>query len=343
MNLYKIVTILLLGNHFVFGFFFHQNELKENSKKLTSSGKGILAIDESFETIGKRFETISIENSYSNRKSYRKLLLHCPDLNKYISGLILSEETFLDNYANPVQDIFYGVKVDCGLVPLNNDEKISTGLETLNERCKEYYEKGAKFVKWRVVYSIKNEQYPTKQLIEENSQTLTVFAFISQKNGLVPLIEPEILMDGDHSLEDCCQVQKNVLKSLYKKLEEHSVYLPGTILKTSMTLPGLEYKNKYTSEQIAEKTIETLKDSVPSSVPGIMFLSGGLSEEKSTEYLNSISNFDKKIPWKLSFSFGRALQNSCLKKWQGKEKNRRVAQHKLLERVKKNSQALGDT
>ena len=342
MNFYKILTVLLLGNHFVLGFVFHQNELKENSEKLTSSGKGILAIDESFETIGKRFETISIENSYSNRKSYRKLLLTCPDLDKYISGLILSEETFLDNYTNPLKNIFYGVKVDYGLIPFNNVEKISTGLESLNKRCKEYYEKGAKFVKWRVVYSIKNKEYPTKKLIEENSQTLTEYAFISQKNGLVPLIEPEILMDGDHSLEECCQIQKNVLKSLYKKLEEHSVYLPGTLLKTSMTLPGLEYKSKYTSEEIAKKTIETFKDSVPPSVPGIMFLSGGLSEEKSTEYLNAICNFDKKIPWKLSFSFGRALQNSCLKKWSGKEKNNKIAQQTLLERVKKNSQALGN-
>lgn len=323
----------------IFCYLLPKTILDNNIKHLMSNQKGILAMDESVNTIAKRFESISIENNISNRQNYRELLLSTPDIDDYISGIILSEETFLDHYNNPIQNIAFGVKVDCGLIPFENSyiEKISTGLDTLNQKCIEYKEKGATFVKWRCVYSAK-DNYPTQNLVNMNSKILAQYARISQENGLVPIIEPEILMDGNHSITKSSIVQKKVIESLYKELDKKNVYIEGTILKTSITVPGNEHTRKISAKKIAQITIQTLTKSVPYNVPVIMFLSGGLSETKSTEYLKEICKYE--TPWKISFSFGRALQNSCLKTWNGQEKNKKKAQNILSQKITQNANVL---
>lgn len=323
----------------IFCYLLPKTILDHNIKHLMSNEKGILAMDESTNTIAKRFESISIENNLSNRQNYRNLLLSTPNLDNYISGIILSEETFLDHYKNPIPNIAFGVKVDCGLIPFENSyiEQISIGLDTLEQKCIDYKQKGATFVKWRCVYSAK-DNYPTQSLISMNSKTLAQYAKISQENGLVPIIEPEILMDGNHSITKSSIIQKKILECLYKELDKKNVYIEGTILKTSITVPGSEHTRKISANKIAEITIQTLTKSVPYNVPVIMFLSGGLSETKSTEYLKEICKYE--TPWKISFSFGRALQNSCLKTWNGQKKNKKKAQNILLQKITQNSNVL---
>lgn len=325
--------------HPIFCYLLPKTILDNNIKHFMSNQKGILAMDESINTIAKRFESISIENNISNRQNYRELLLSTPNIDDYISGVILSEETFLDHYKNPIQNIAFGVKVDCGLIPFQNSyiEKISTGLDTLSQKCIDYKQKGATFVKWRCVYSAK-DNYPTQSLIAMNSKILAQYARISQENGLVPIIEPEILMDGNHSISKSSIVQKKILESLYEELDKKNIYLEGTILKTSITVPGNKYKRAISADKIAEITIQTLKTAVPYNVPIIMFLSGGLSETKSTEYLKEICKYE--TPWKISFSFGRALQNSCLKTWNGQEENKKDAQNILLQKIIQNTNVL---
>ena len=323
----------------IFCYLLPKTILDYNIKHLICNEKGILAMDESTNTIAKRFESISIENNLSNRQNYRNLLLSTPNLDNYISGIILSEETFLDHYKNPIPNIAFGVKVDCGLIPFENSytEQISIGLDTLEQKCIDYKQKGATFVKWRCVYSAK-DNYPTQSLISMNSKTLAQYAKISQENGLVPIIEPEILMDGNHSITKSSNIQKKILECLYKELDKKNVYIEGTILKTSITVPGSEHTRKISANKIAEITIKTLTKSVPYNVPVIMFLSGGLSETKSTEYLKEICKYE--TPWKISFSFGRALQNSCLKTWNGQKKNKKKAQNILLQKITQNSNVL---
>jgi len=323
----------------IFCYLLPKTILDHNIKHLICNEKGILAMDESTNTIAKRFESISIENNLSNRQNYRNLLLSTPNLDNYISGIILSEETFLDHYKNPIPNIAFGVKVDCGLIPFENSytEQISIGLDTLEQKCIDYKQKGATFVKWRCVYSAK-DNYPTQSLISMNSKTLAQYAKISQENGLVPIIEPEILMDGNHSITKSSNIQKKILECLYKELDKKNVYIEGTILKTSITVPGSEHTRKISANKIAEITIKTLTKSVPYNVPVIMFLSGGLSETKSTEYLKEICKYE--TPWKISFSFGRALQNSCLKTWNGQKKNKKKAQNILLQKITQNSNVL---
>lgn len=323
----------------IFCYLLPKTILDHNIKHLICNEKGILAMDESTNTIAKRFESISIENNLSNRQNYRNLLLSTPNIDNYISGIILSEETFLDHYKNPIPNIAFGVKVDCGLIPFENSytEQISIGLDTLEQKCIDYKQKGATFVKWRCVYSAK-DNYPTQSLISMNSKTLAQYAKISQENGLVPIIEPEILMDGNHSITKSSNIQKKILECLYKELDKKNVYIEGTILKTSITVPGSEHTRKISANKIAEITIKTLTKSVPYNVPVIMFLSGGLSETKSTEYLKEICKYE--TPWKISFSFGRALQNSCLKTWNGRKKNKKKAQNILLQKITQNSNVL---
>lgn len=323
----------------IFCYLLPKTTLDHNIKYLMSDQKGILAMDESTNTIAKRFESISIENNLSNRQHYRDLLLSTPHIDNYISGVILSEETFLDHYKNPIPNIAFGVKVDCGLIPFENSytEQISIGLDTLEQKCINYKQKGATFVKWRCVYSAK-DNYPTQSLITMNSKILAQYAKISQENGLVPIIEPEILMDGNHSITKSSIVQTKVLESLYKELDKKNVYIEGTILKTSITVPGSEHTRKISAKKIAEITIQTLTKSVPYNVPVIMFLSGGLSETKSTEYLKEICKYE--TPWKISFSFGRALQNSCLKTWNGQEENKKKAQNILFQKITQNTNVL---
>lgn len=310
--------------------------LKYIAQKLSQQGKGILAADESTATIGKRFNSIGVVNNLDNRFNYRKMLFTTPNLEKYISGAILYEETLentqlVDELKH--KGILLGIKVDQGLqlLPGTKNENWVSGMDNLATKAKKAYELGARFAKWRAVFKISNHQnLPSTLSIHENCWGLARYAKTVQNCGLVPIVEPEILMDGDHSLEQTRRIQEKILKKVYEYLEVNMVDLQGTILKPSFTVPGIDYCAKYSPDQIAAATLETLRKTVPSSVPGIMFLSGGLSEAQVTQILNQMNKQKTDESWNLSFSFGRALQNSCLETWKGHEVNIRAAQQKLL-------------
>jgi len=328
----------------------YKEELAKTAASIAGPGKGILAVDESTKTVGKRLQSIGVENTEANRKAYRGLLFSAPGLGKYISGAILYEETLFqsDNNGTPFvkllkdNGIFPGIKVDTGLAPLPGGHPVETwcgGLDGLKERAEKYYAQGARFCKWRAVLQITADGAPTALSIAENSWGLARYARTCQEAGLVPIVEPEILMDGDHTIETTAAVQEKVLAAVYKALNDNGVFLEGSLLKPSMTVPGAECTEPVTKEKIAEYTIRTLERTVPPSVPGITFLSGGLSEEEASIYLNTMNSFPRKGPWSVTFSYGRALQQSCLKAWQGKEANVPAAQNALLARAQANSEA----
>jgi len=328
----------------------YKEELAKNAKLIAGPGKGILAVDESTKTIGKRLESIGVPNSEEARQAYRGLLFTCPGLGKYISGAILYEETLFQNHKNGTPfvkclndiGVLPGIKVDTGLQPLpgaNSIETWCTGLDGLKERAAKYYAQGARFAKWRAVLQISGDGLPSALSIQENAWGLARYARAVQESGLVPIVEPEILMDGDHSIETTAAVQEKVLTAVYKALSDNNVFLEGTLLKPSMTVPGAECKEPVTKEKIAEYTIRTLERTVPSAVPGITFLSGGLSEEEASIYLNTMNSFKRKGPWSVTFSYGRALQQSALKAWGGKAENVVAAQNALLARAQANSEA----
>jgi fructose-bisphosphate aldolase class I len=309
---------------------------------ISQPGKGILAADESIPTIGKRFEAINVENTEKNRYNYRKLLFTTPDLEKYISGVILHTETlenrelvsFLEN-----KGIVPGIKLDLGLtnLPTTNEPWVK-GMDTLAERAQESYKLGARFAKWRAVFKI-TENTPSNLAIIENCWSLARYAKTVQEAGLIPIVEPEILMDGNHTIEKTMHVQSRIFKNVYKCLYENNVDLEKTLLKPSFTCQGINNYASITDMEIAQATLQTLHENVPLEVPGIMFLSGGLSEQKASRILNCLNKKKPSHLWNLSFSFGRALQNSCLQTWQGKYSNIQQAQQTLLETVKSNSQA----
>ena len=321
-------------------------DFNETINKLCTKGKGILAADESINTMGKRLKNIDLENTFDNRTKWRSLISNCNGLEEYISGIILCEETLetkLDNefiWQNLQNNgIVIGIKVDLGLVDMpGSSEKITKGLDTLEERCVKYYELGARFSKWRAVFSISNEN-PSDNLIEQNINLLCKYAHISLKCGLVPLIEPEILMDGNHSIERSYYLTKTIISRLYYKLNLHNVSIENTLLKPNMVRAGTNTNEVLeTPDKIISKlTIQALKYSVPSIVKGIMFLSGGLNETHSSIILNDINNLSQDCPWYLSFSYGRALQSSALNIWGGKDENVERSQRKLLEVSKNNS------
>ncbi len=327
---------------------YYKEELKVTAASLSKSGKGILAIDESTKTIGKRLASINLENTEENRKAYRGLIFTTQGLEEYISGAILSEETLFQNHQDgePIVKkleglgIIPGIKVDKGLKPLAGGKEFETfcsGLDGLVERTSNYYEQGARFAKWRAVLQITEDGCPSKLSIKENSWGLARYARSVQESGLVPIIEPEILMDGSHGIEKTAEVQEEVLKEVYAACQLNGVYLEGSLLKPSMTINGAESTQKIDPQKIAEITIRTMERSVPASVPGIVFLSGGLSEEAASIYLNLMNKIARKANWNIGFSYGRALQHSCLKAWAGK--NVKAAQEALLARAKANSEA----
>lgn len=327
----------------------YHDELIETANKISSPGKGILAVDESTKTIGKRLASIGVENTEQNRQAYRGLLFNCQGLGDYISGAILYEETLFQNsiedkpFVQCLRDVgvIPGIKVDKGLSPLGNAASIETwctGLDGLSERAAAYYQQGARFAKWRAVLQI-SENTPTKLSIHENTWGLARYARIVQDAGLVPIIEPEILMDGDHPISRTAEVQEEVLASVYKFCDFNGVLLEGSLLKPNMVVPGSEYSGTTSPEEIGDYTIRTLERRVPSAVPGIMFLSGGMSEEEASINLSVMNSLKRKGPWSLSFSYGRALQQSCLKTWVGKPENVADAQNALLARARANSQA----
>nr|AHK23670.1 class I fructose-1,6-bisphosphate aldolase [Chromera velia] len=329
-----------------------EKELAGIASKMASKGKGLLAVDESTKTIGKRLAGIGVENTEANRKAYRNLLFTCPGLGDFISGAILYEETLYQSGPNggkPFVDalkdngILPGIKVDTGLQPLfgaSDGEVWCTGLDGLYERAVQFKNQGAQFAKWRATVQIDPASgMPSDLAIQEVAHGLARYARIMQAARLVPIVEPEILMDGAHNIAVTAHIQEKVLSTVYKALADNNVFLEGTILKPSMTTPGSDCGEEVTAQDIASTTLRTLERCVPCAVPGITFLSGGMSEEEASVNLNIMNQMPRKGPWSVSFSYGRALQQSCLKAWKGKEENIPAAQNALLARARANGQA----
>ncbi|CAL0316401.1 unnamed protein product [Lupinus luteus] len=323
----------------------YSDELVQTAKTIASPGRGILAIDESNATCGKRLASIGLDNTEVNRQAYRQLLLTTPGLGEYISGAILFEETLYQSTTDGKkfvdclceQKIVPGIKVDKGLVPLpgSNNESLCQGLDGLASRSAEYYKQGARFAKWRTVVSIPCG--PSALAVKEAAWGLARYAAISQDNGLVPIVEPEILLDGDHPIERTLEVAEKVWSEVFFYLAQNNVLFEGILLKPSMVTPGAEHKEKASPETIAKHTLTVLRRRVPPAVPGIMFLSGGQSEVEATLNLNAMNQSPN--PWHVSFSYARALQNSVLRTWQGRPENVEAAQKSLLVRAKANSLA----
>jgi len=326
-----------------------QAELKKTAEAIVADGKGILAADESEGTIGKRFATIGIENTEENRRLYRQLLFTTdPELANYISGVILFHETVYqkdDNGKSFVKlleekNIIPGIKVDSGVVDLQgtNGEVTTQGLDNLTKRCLQYRKDGCRFAKWRCTLKI-TDKTPSQLAILENANVLARYATCCQQAGIVPIVEPEVLPDGDHDVERCQKVTEKVLAAVYKALNDHNVYLEGTLLKPNMVTSGMQAAKKSSAEENAKATVTALQRTVPPAMPGVVFLSGGQSEEEASVNLNTINLLPAKKPWKLSFSFGRALQASVIKAWAGKKENVPAAQQQLILRAKANNHA----
>merc|ERR1719355_506475 len=318
---------------------------------MVSEGKGLLACDESTGTVGTRLESIGLENNEDNRRAWRNLLFTTEGIGEYISGAILFEETLYQNDPDgkPFVDVLKangiipGIKVDTGLRPLlggGEGENWCTGLDSLAERAGKYYEQGARFAKWRTALRIDVEKgLPTDLAIDVASQDLARYARICQENGLVPIVEPEILIDGTHGIETTARIQERVLTTVYGKLRDNGVLLEGSLLKPSMTVPGVECPDKSDPATIAQMTVRTLERCLPPRMPGVTFLSGGISEEDSSIYLNEINKVERTCSARLTFSYSRALQSSCIKAWGGKDENYENAQSLLLKRAQANSEA----
>ena len=319
-------------------------ELNNIAKKMCAKGKGILAADESTGTIAKRFKSINVENIEKNRLGFRQTLFNSSAMKDYIGGVILFDETIRQKTTfGPTipelitqQGAIPGIKVDKGAKQLagSPDETITEGLDGLRERLKEYYDLGARFTKWRAVYKI-NKNFPSAQSIKSNAHALARYAALVQEAKMVPIVEPEVLMDGDHNILKCYSVTTNVLNECYNELEIHKVDLKGTVLKPNMVIPGSECKNKSSSEEIAKKTLDCLKKNVPSEVPGIAFLSGGQSEIESSKNLNEINKINDSN-FLITFSYGRGLQASALKEFGKNQNNIKNIQKAFNHRAKMN-------
>ena len=322
--------------------------INEIAKQMVADGKGILAADESSGTIKKRFDGINVVSSEENRMNYRRILLESKEaMEDYISGVILFDETIRQSNSagEKLVDIIKksgtlpGIKVDMGAKSLAKmqDETVTEGLDGLRERLQEYSELGAKFAKWRAVISI-SEKNPSHLCIDANAHALARYAALCQESEIVPIVEPEVLMDGSHSIQKCYDVTKKTLLKVFDNLLLHNVDLKGICLKPNMIIGGSENSQRSTSKEIAQMTVDCFKECVPEEVPGIVFLSGGQSEIEATENLNEINKIEN-TPWKLSFSYGRALQSSALKAWQGKLENEDLCSKAFTHRAKMNSLA----
>ncbi len=322
--------------------------LSDIAKALVVDGKGILAADESSPTIKKRFDSIGVESTEDNRRDYRTMLFTSPDAERYISGVILFDETLRQSAADgtPLVEILTsggiipGIKVDKGAKPLAGfpDEMVTEGLDGLRDRCAEYAGLGARFTKWRAVYTI-GEDGPSAACLTANAHALARYAGIAQEAGLVPIVEPEVLMDGDHSIDDCQVVSEEVLRTVFAELTVQEIELEGMLLKPNMVLSGADCPEQAGVEEVARRSVQTLKRTVPAAVPGIVFLSGGQSDEVATLHLNAMNKLGETLPWQLSFSYGRALQAAPLKAWAGITENLATAQSAFLERAKANGAA----
>ena len=297
--------------------------IEEIAKLMVAKGRGILAADESTGTMEKRLKSVNVDCTEKNRLHFRETLFSSASMKSSISGVILFDETIRQKSSKgiSVPDLIKnngsipGIKVDKGAKILagSDNEKITEGLDGLRDRMKEYYQLGARFAKWRAVYSISSE-YPSEQAIKSNAHALARYAAIVQEAKMVPIIEPEVLMDGDHNIDKCYDVTSRVLNECYKELEIHKINLKGTVLKPNMILPGSDCKKKSTTEEIAKKTLNCLKNNMPTDVPGVAFLSGGQSEVEATKNLNEINKIND-TAFNFTFSYGRALQQSALKTW----------------------------
>jgi len=321
--------------------------LDRTALELVVSGKGLLAADESTGTIEKRFKAIGVTSTEATRRAYRELLFTAPRLGSYISGVILYDETIRQSTADGrsfvdvlvAQGIHPGIKVDKGAKPLAAfaDEEITEGLDGLRERLAEYVKLGARFTKWRGVIGVARDR-PTTGCLEANAHALARFAALSQEAGLVPIVEPEVLMDGNHSLERHFEATLAAQKTVFRALAQAKVRLEGMLLKPNMVLSGTESKSQAGTAEVAAATLRCLRQTVPPAVPGIVFLSGGQADVPATEHLDALNRL-KQNPWKLTFSYGRALQDAALSQWSGKDAQVAAAQRKLIHRAACNSKA----
>lgn len=322
-------------------------ELESTISKLSAKGKGILAADESTPTITKRFAAINVESTEDTRRAYREMLMNTPNINEFIAGVILFEETLNQKTSSGIlfpellkkNGILPGIKVDKGLVILPNtaEEQVTQGLDGLAERLADYRAKGACFAKWRAVYAI-SPTTPSMLAIQANAEGLARYAALCQAAGIVPIVEPEVLIDGDHTIERCAEVTEPVLQELFNALHRHKVKLEYIVLKPSMVISGKKCSTKATAEQVGKMTVAILKRTVPAAVPTINFLSGGQSSEEATANLQAMNALGN-LPWNLSYSYARALQDNPMKIWHGDKNNVAAAQKAFYQRAKLNSLA----
>jgi len=326
-----------------------KKELIETAKGISVAGKGILAADESTGTIGKRFKDINVENNVENARAYRELLFTAPGIENHISGVILFEQTVGQattdgkNFVELLRSrgIYAGIKLDKGPVDIGgtNGEKATQGLDGLAARCQDFYARGCRFAKWRAILKI-GEGMPSELSVNETAHTLARYGSICQDHGLVPIIEPEILMDGAHTIERCAEVSEHVFSTVMKALIDHKLVLEGTLLKPNMVTPGQSCPDQKSPEEVAWYTVRTLSRTIVPALCGVNFLSGGQSEEDASLNLNAMNKITEiQRPWALSFSYGRALQQSVLQAWRGDSANVAAAQAALLERARANGAA----
>ena len=328
----------------------NKEKLNSVANTLSTSPKGILAADESTNTITKRFDTINVESNDENRRKYRELLFTSENLNKYISGVILYDETvhqtttdgvYFPQYLKSI-GIIPGIKVDTGAVPVEKKslEKITEGLDGLQKRLEKYYSLNLEFTKWRAIIDVdKSNDIPSEYSIELNAHSLSRYAKIVQDYEMVPIVEPEVLMDGAHDIDTCYEITSNVLKKVFEALDKQNVYLGGILLKPNMVISGKKCEQQASVNEVSTMTLKCLNENVPKEVPGIVFLSGGQSNELATQHLNEMNKDSEGTQWNISFSYGRALQQPCLSSWMGNDSNIEKAQKELLKRSKLNSEA----
>jgi fructose-bisphosphate aldolase class I len=324
------------------------DELDSTIRALVQPGKGILAGDESIPTITKRFKALGIESTPETRRAYRELLLGTPGIGDYLSGVILFEETLGQHAANGTplpqlalqQGVVPGIKVDKGLVvlPGSDPDKVSQGLDGLEERLAQYKAQGARFAKWRSVYAIA-PGHPTRAAIRANAEVLARYAGHCQAQGIVPIVEPEVLIDGDHTLEQCAEVSEEAFSAVFHALHHYHVVLEQMILKPNMVITGKDHNPKASVEEVADATVRILRRTVPAAVPSVNFLSGGQTPQQATAHLDAMRRRHPQLPWNLSFSYARALQEPPMAIWRGQEKNVAAAQIAFLHRARLNGAA----
>lgn len=323
-------------------------QLRETANAMVARGKGIIAMDESTPTCTKRFESVGIESTKQMRRDYRDMLITTPSLSDYIAGAILFDETIRQQLSDGMlfpqfmarQGILPGIKVDKGAKDLagHPNEKVAEGLDGLRERLKEYVGMGARFTKWRAVITI-GDGIPSRGCIEANAHGLARYAALAQEAGLVPIVEPEVLINGDHSIARCREVTEETLETVFHEIHKHGVLLEGMVLKPSMVISGLDASPRASVDEVARETVSCLLNTVPAAVAGIAFLSGGQTNEEATAHLNAMNGLGKNLPWPLTFSYARALQERALAAWKGEASNVTAAQRILYHRAKLNGAA----